>query len=184
MRVPVRFELIEDRAPAIRLVIPSAAKAVLPPNAAPVVHFEVTDEYGLGKVCVERVNKGAKPGAEGDVLKEWDLDGKRVFNEKWTGSLADVSASSALRIVAYDTAAGDAPNRAVSQQILFEMTTLSSQFAAEQQNRGEARKTIGELVARQRATLATTKRFRRTALRAALAGVAESSGDAVMPRRC
>ena len=159
MRVPVRFELVEDRAPAIQLVIPSAAKAVLPPNAAPVVHFEVTDEYGLGKVRVERVNKGAKPGAEGDVLKEWDLDGKRVFNEKWTGSLADVSASSALRIVAYDTAAGDAPNRAVSQQILFEMTTLSSQFAAEQQNRGEARKTIGELVARQRATLTTTKRL-------------------------
>lgn len=159
MRVPVRFALIEDRAPSIRLMIPSAAKAVLPPNAAPVVQFEVSDEYGLGKVRMERVNKGAKPGTEGEVLKEWDLAGQKSFNEKWTGSLEDVSASSALRIVAYDTAAGDTPNRTVSQQILFEMTTLSSQLAAEQQNRGEARKTIGELVARQRATLTATKRL-------------------------
>lgn len=159
MRVPIRFELIEDRAPGIRLVIPSAAKAVLTPHAAPVVHFEVNDEYGLGKVRMERVNKGAKPGAEGDVLKEWDLSGQKSFNEKWTGSLEDVSASSALRIVAYDTAAGDTPNRTVSQLITFEMTTLSSQLAAEQQNRGEARKTLGELVARQRATLAVTKRL-------------------------
>ncbi len=70
-----------------------------------------------------------------------------------------MSASSALRIVACDTADGDAPNRTVSQQILFEMTTLSAQLAAEQQNRGDARKTIGELVARQRAALTTTARL-------------------------
>ena len=159
MRVPVRFALIEDRAPSIRLMIPSAAKAVLPPNAAPVVQFEISDEYGLGKVRMERVNKGAKPGAAGEVLKEWDLAGQKSFTEKWTGSLENVSASSALRIVAYDTAGGDAPNRTVSQQILFEMTTLSSQLAAEQQNRGDARKTIGELVARQRAALTTTTRL-------------------------
>ncbi|HRR33145.1 MAG TPA: hypothetical protein P5026_03530 [Kiritimatiellia bacterium] len=158
MRVPVRFELIEDRAPSIRLVVPSAAKAVLPPNAAPVLHFEASDEYGLGKVRVERVNKGAKPTAEGEVLKEWDLAGQKVFNEKWTGALEDVSASSALRIVAYDT--GETPNRTVSQPILFEMSTLFSQLDAEKQIRGEARKTIGELVARQRATLAATKRLR------------------------
>jgi hypothetical protein len=159
LRVPVRFELIEDRAPSIRLVVPSAAKAVLPPNAAPAVQFEVTDEYGLGKVRVERVNKGAKPGAEGDALQEWDLAGQKSFTEKWTGSLEDVSASSALRIVALDNAAGDAPNRAVSPLILFEMSTLSSQLAGENQQRGEARKSIGELVARQRAALTATTRL-------------------------
>jgi hypothetical protein len=159
MRVPVRFELIEDRAPSIRLVTPSAAKAVLPPNAAPVVQFEVSDEYGLGKIRVERVNKGAKPGAEGDVLKEWDLAGKKTFNETWAGTLEDVSASSALRIVALDNASGDAPNRAVSPQILFEMSTLSSQLASENQQRGEARKSIGELVARQRAAMTATTRL-------------------------
>ncbi len=159
MRVPVRFELIEDRAPAIRLVMPSASKAVLPPNAAPVVQFEVIDDYGLGKVRMERVSKGAKPSAAGETLKEWDLAGKNSFSETWTGSLEDVSASSALRIVACDTAGGDEPNRAVSQQILFELSTLSSLLAAERQTRGEARKTIGELVARQRAALTTTQRL-------------------------
>ena len=159
LNMPIRYELIEDRAPAIRLVMPSAAKAVLPPNAAPVLHFEVTDEYGIGKVRVERVSKGAKPGAEGETLKEWDVAGNKTFNEKWTGALEDVSASSALRIVALDNAAGDEPNRATSPLILFEMSTLSSQLANENQQRGEARKSIGELVTRQRAALATTTRL-------------------------
>ena len=159
LNVPVRFELIEDRPPSIKLVTPSAAKAVLPPNAAPVVHFEVTDEYGLGKVRVERVSKGAKPGAEGETLKEWDLTGQKTFNEKWTGALEDVSASSALRIVALDNASGDEPNRATSPLILFEMSTLASQLASENQQRGEARKSIGELVSRQRAALNTTTRL-------------------------
>ncbi|HNX36383.1 MAG TPA: hypothetical protein PKM57_17305 [Kiritimatiellia bacterium] len=159
MRVPVRFQILEDRAPSIRMVVPSASKAVLPPNAIPVVHFEASDEYGLGKVRIERVNKGAKPTAEGDVLKEWDLKGQKIFNEKWTGALEDISASSALRIVAYDNASANEPNRTVSPQILFEMSTLSSQLALENQQRGDARKTIGELVARQRATLSTTTRL-------------------------
>lgn len=159
MRVPVRFQLLEDRPPAIRLVVPSASKAVLPPNAIPVVHFEATDEYGLGKIRIERVNKGAKPTAEGDVLKEWDLKGQKTFNEKWTGSIEDVSASSALRIVAVDNATSGEPNRAVSPLILFEMSTLSSQLAGENQQRGEARKTLGELVARQRSTMTTTSRL-------------------------
>ena len=159
MRVPVRFQLLEDRAPSIRLVMPSASKAVLPPNAIPVVQFEVSDEYGLGKVRVERVNKGAKATAEGDVLKEWDLKGQKNFSEKWTGALEDVSASAALRIVAIDNASAKDPNRAVSPLILFEMSTLSSQLANENQQRGEARKTIGELVARQRAALTTTTRL-------------------------
>ena len=159
MRVPFRFTLLEDRAPSIRLVVPSASKAVLPPNAIPVVQFEVSDEYGLGKVQIERVNKGAKPTAEGTVLKEWDLTGKKVFNEKWTGTLEDVSASSALRIVARDNANVTEPNRSVGPLILFEMSTLSSQLASENNQRGEARKTIGELVARQRSALTATTRL-------------------------
>ena len=159
MRVPVRFQLLEDRSPAIKLVIPSASKAVLPPNAIPVVHFEATDEYGLGKVRLERVNKGAKPTAEGEVLKEWDLKGQKTFNEKWTGSIEDVNVSSALRIVAFDNVSVGDPNRTVSPLLNFEMTTIASQMEGANQQRAEARKTIGELVARQRAMLAVTTRL-------------------------
>ena len=159
MRVPVRFQLLEDRSPSIKLVVPSASKAVLPPNAIPVVHFEATDEYGLGKVRLERVNKGAKATAEGEVLKEWDLKGQKTFNEKWIGSIEDVNVSSALRIVAFDNIADAPPNRSVSPLINFEMTTIASQMANANQQRAEARKTIGELVARQRATLAVTTRL-------------------------
>lgn len=162
MRTPLRFEVLDDRAPSIHLIAPSAAQAVLPPNAAPALQFEVKDEYGLSKVRVERVNRGAKPASEGEVLKEWHLEGQRTFTESWSGALEDVSMAAALRIVAYDNAAGESPNRAVSQLVLFELSTLASQLEGENQERGAARKTLAELVARQRATLAATTRLQGT----------------------
>ncbi len=159
MRVPVRFQVLEDRAPAIRMVAPAGSKAVLPPNAIPVVQFETSDDYGLGVVRLERVSKGAKSTAEGTVLKEWDMKGYKTFNVTWTGTLEDVDLSSALRIVACDNSSAITSNRTVSPLILFEMSNLSSQLALENQQRGEARKTIGELVARQRATWTATTRL-------------------------
>lgn len=160
MRIPIRYELLEDRSPNIRLVTPAGTKAVLPPNAIPIVQFEATDEYGLGAVRLERVKKGAKPTAEGEVLKEWSLKGEKGFTEKWTGTIEDVDASSALRLVAVDNATVGEPNRTVSPLITFDLSTLSSQLNSENNQRTEARKTLGELVARQRSALAATTRLK------------------------
>ena len=159
MRIPVHYQIIEDHSPSIRLVVPSAGKSVLPPNAVPVVQFEASDEYGLGKVRLERVAKGAKPTAEGEVLKEWDTKNQKSCTEKWTGAIEDLTANSALRIVACDNSTVGEPNRTVSPLIVFEMTNSSSQVNSENQQRAEARKSIGELVARQRAALGATTRL-------------------------
>jgi hypothetical protein len=159
MRIPVRFELREDRPPALKLVAPAGSRAVLPPNAIPVVQFEVSDEYGLGVVRLERVAKGAKPAAEGTVLKEWDMKGYATFNARWDGKMEDVDLSSALRIVACDNSTVGDPNRTVSPLIQFDMGTVSSQLKSENQQRAEARKSIGELVARQRAALTAATRL-------------------------
>ncbi len=159
MRVPVRFELREDRAPGIRLITPAGGKAVLPPNAVPVVQFEVSDEYGLGVVRLEVVDKSAKAAVEGTVLKEWNMKGYKTFNVRWDGKMEDVGGSSALRIVACDNCTAGEPNRAVSPLIRFDLGTVSAQLKSENQQRAEARKTIGELVARQRAVLTSTTRL-------------------------
>jgi hypothetical protein len=159
MRIPFRYQILEDRSPNIRLVMPSASKAVLPPNAIPAIQFEATDEYGLGVVRIERVRKGAKPTAEGEILKEWDLSGKKALSETWKGTIENVDTSSALRIVAVDNANVGVPNRTVSPLIVFEMTTVSSQLKNENAQRADARKTLGELVARQRAALSATSRL-------------------------
>jgi hypothetical protein len=159
MRLPVRFEILEDRSPTLRLVSPAGSKAVLPPNAVPVVQFEVADEYGLGAVRLERVSKGAKPTDEGTVLKEWDMKGYTTFNVRWDGTMVDVDLSSALRIVACDNCTAGAPNRTVSPLIRFEMTNGWSQVNSANQQRADARKTIGELVARQRAALTAATRL-------------------------
>jgi len=156
LRIPVHFEMLDDHSPSIRLVVPSASKAVLPPNAIPAVQFEASDEYGLSKVCLERVPKGAKPDVPGEVLKTWDTKNQKNLLETWTGTIEDVSLDSALRIVAYDNQNVGAPNRTVSPLIKFEMTTVSSQIKSENQQRAEAHKTIAELITRQRSVLSST----------------------------
>ena len=159
MRVPVRYEVQEDRAPGIRLIVPAAAKAVLPPNAVPALQFEVVDDYGISEIRIERVKKGTKANVEeGEVLKTYALNNLKTFTTNWIGSIEDVDALSALRIVALDNA--DTPNRAASQAILFEVTTLASQMEGERQNRADARKTIGELIAKQRTALNTTTKLK------------------------
>jgi len=160
MRIPVRYELLEDRPPSLRLVAPAGSKAVLPPNAIPIVQFEAADEYGLSAVRLERVRKGAKPSAEGEVIKEWPLRGQKTFSEKWTGAIEDVDVSSALRLVAVDNADVGEPNRTVGPLITFDLSTLSSQLNSETAQRAEARKSLGEMIARQRATLAATTRLK------------------------
>lgn len=160
LQLPIRYQIIEDRSPSIMLVVPSASKAILPPNAIPALQFEASDEYGLDKIRIERVAKGAKPSAEGEVLKEWDMKGQKTFAEKWVGTLEDLPLNSALRIVAIDNNKPGNPNRTVSPLITFEMTSGSSVLKNENQQRAEAKKTIAELVARQRTTLSVTTRLK------------------------
>ncbi len=160
LRVPFSYRLLEDGAPAIRLIAPAGNNARLTPNAIPVIQFEASDEYGLGAVRLERVPRGAKPSAEGEVLKEWDARGQRRFSEKWVGAIEDIPASAALRVVAYDNAAAGGPNRAVSPLIQFEAAPLKSLMADDKEKRGAARKTLAELIARQRAVLGATSRLR------------------------
>jgi len=161
MRVPIRYEVQEDRSPSIRLISPAAAKAVLPPDAVPALLFEVADDYGIREVRIERVRKGTKADVEeGEVLKSWTLTGnaEKVFNQKWVGSIEDVDVASVLRIVAIDNA--DNAHRTVSQPIAFDFSTLSAQMEGEKQNRADARKTLGELIAKQRAALTTTTKLK------------------------
>lgn len=159
MQFPVHFRLLEDRLPSVKILSPAGAKASLPPNAAPVLHFEVGDEYGLSSIRVERVAKGARATAEGEVLKEWKPEGKTSFDVIWKGGMEDVSVNSALRVVAVDNADWRENERTVSKQIAFAMTTFSSQIAEEKKQREEVRKTIGALVARQRSLLKETQKL-------------------------
>lgn len=160
MRVPVRYEVQEDRSPGIRMIVPSAAKAVLPPNAVPALQFEVTDDYGIREVRVERVKKGTKANVEEaeEILETWTPKAGKVLNQKWVGTIEHVDVTCALRVVALDNA--DTPNRTVSQPIAFDITTLASQLEGEKQGRADARKSLGELIAKQRIALNAATRLK------------------------
>lgn len=158
MTLPVRFEIAPDAAPEINMISPSGKKAVLPPGAAPVLHFEVKDDYGLKTVRIERVKRGASAAATGEVIKEWALGDKTSIDQLWKGTLEDVALDSGLRVVAWDNS--PATNRTVGPLLIFAMTNLFSAVESVADSREGAKKSLGEIVSRQKRNLTKTERLR------------------------
>lgn len=157
LKMPFRYEVVNDLSPNVQLIAPTARKPVLPVNVTPTIMFEIADDYGLKTVTIERVKRGAKPSDEGEVLKSWTVDGKKKFGDKWTGSVEDLDLSSALRVVAYDNA--ETPNRSVGPLILLDNAMLSSQLKSGTQSRAEMRKTLTELVKQQKEAYDSTTKL-------------------------
>lgn len=157
MRLPLRYQLIADRPPTVRLIAPTGTKATLPLSAAPIIQFDVSDDYGLATIQIEKVRRGAKPSTPGTPLQTWSAEGRRSMQQTWRGSIEDIDSGSALRIVALDNSDSENPNRAVSQLITFDLASLGELVKEEQDARAAAHKSLGELVARQRATLNATR---------------------------
>lgn len=145
--MPVRYDIVSDLTPSVHLVTPSPRHAVLPLNTKPVLVFDVADDYGLSKVVLERVKRGAKSSERGTVVKTWDAANAKKFSQKWDGSIEDVDLNSALRIVAYD-AKGEA-HFGVSPSVTLEMKTQASQYQADDKNRQKVRASIARLLTEQ-----------------------------------
>ena len=157
MTLPVRFEVLPDAAPEISMIAPAGKKAVLPPGSAPVLHFAVKDDYGLKTVRIERVKRGSGASAEGEVLKEWTFSGKTSVDQLWKGTIEDVALDSGLRVVAWDNS--PSTNRTVGPLLAFAMTNLFSSLESNAEKREGAKRSLGEIVSRQRRNLAKTERL-------------------------
>ncbi len=153
-----RFTLIEDRPPAIRVTAPSAQTTLLP-GALPLITFEVRDDYGLGAVRLERIGRGTKENDPGTAIAQWTATGDDAFNGQWTGTLDDLSGTAAFRIVAEDRMEPGPANRAVSPQIVFEQTLITDQYKNHLLQKGEAQKTLGQLIVWQRGNMVNTAKL-------------------------
>jgi len=154
----IRFSLVADQPPAIRITAP-AAKAALHPGALPRIAFEVRDDYGIGAVRLERVVRGAGESDPGDAIASWTPDGGTSLNGEWTGTLDDLAGAPAFRVVAEDCREPGSPNRAASPPIVFEQTLITEQYKNLLTQKEEAGKTLGQLIVWQRGNLADTSRF-------------------------
>jgi hypothetical protein len=157
VKTEVNLQLIPDKAPAIRIIAP-LGKTVLAPGALPAIQFDVTDDYGLSRVVLQRVAREEKTPAEGagETVREWGAPTGKVVAASWVGKPEDLVPNTALRLVAVDNLAPGEPNRSVSPSIDFERTSAESLAQERQKNIGDAAVTLGKLLELQRANLNLT----------------------------
>jgi hypothetical protein len=151
----VKVELLADRPPEIRIVSP-VGRAILAAGAAPWLQWQVTDDYGLATVTVERA-VSAGDAANGTPVQTWTPAGIE-FLTNWTAALEafDPGATNRFRVVACDAGGG---NVARSPWVVFESAPPASALAAETQAVAAAAATLARLIALQQTNLDTTRRL-------------------------
>ena len=147
--------LLADRPPDIRVTVP-ATRAALPPGGRPRIAFEASDDYGLDRVVLEKILRGSRPQDPGTPLTQWSADGGAAIRGEWSGTPEDLAGTAAFRLVAEDIMSPGPPNRTVGPPILFEPVLVTEQFKQEIELREKLRKSLGQLVVRQRANLRAT----------------------------
>ena len=89
LKSDIDFDLVPDKAPAIRVIAP-AGKTILPTGVSPDIQFEVKDDFGITQVVLQRVARGDQKAEEGETIKEWPVSDKRSFEGRWQGALETV----------------------------------------------------------------------------------------------
>ncbi len=158
----IKFLLLIDKPPAIRVVAPTS-RTVLNPGAPPRIQFDVTDDYGLGRVQVQRIPRGEKD-PDGKILQEWTLTTNIQFSGDWTGVSSDADMDVGFRVVAFDNRQPGDPNRSVSSIILFDTVTTENLVKEDKKAAADATSTLGKLVAMQTTNLEQTLKFREALL--------------------
>jgi hypothetical protein len=159
LQTDIRFTLVPDSGPAIRIVQPSG-KSALPPGALPRIRFEVADDYGLGSVALERVDRANPDQTRGMVIQEWTPSGTNALEGEWVAQPGEAAEISGFRIVALDNAQPGPPHRAVSSLIVFNAAAPDAAAKMARQINSEAAATLSRLVEMQRANLNLTVQLR------------------------
>lgn len=158
----IKFLMLTDKPPVIRVVAPTA-RTVLNPGAAPRIQFDVADDYGLSRVMVQRIPRDEKD-PEGKILREWSLATNTPFVGDWTGVSGDADMDVGFRVVAFDNRQPGEPNRSFSSLILFDTVTTDALVTEDKKAAAEAISTLGTLVAMQTTNLELTLKFREALL--------------------
>ncbi|HEX4086389.1 MAG TPA: hypothetical protein VHY22_15850 [Chthoniobacteraceae bacterium] len=156
----IHVSVTPDMPPVIRIISPQG-HGLLGPGASPVIQFEATDDFGLTKVSIEKVDPNAAGDAPGKMLQQWDATGHRAFPMAWTGDgfRPPEGQTACFRVVALDNYAGDAPHRTVSPMIVFQTVDPRDLSTAAVKMAAETQAALDRLVAMQTENLARTRGF-------------------------
>jgi len=156
-RAPLQYQRIPDRKPSIRVLDPQG-RAVLGPGAVPAISFEVSDDYGLAEVRLERTPDPSGSGRT-ETVASWPLGGDRLIEENWRSDdgIGKDQSRISYRLVALDSASE--PNRVESAPIEFHQVSGEKVWETEQEADRKARTSLSRLVEMQRENLAQTRRL-------------------------
>ncbi|MDD5677341.1 MAG: hypothetical protein PHW60_05025 [Kiritimatiellae bacterium] len=176
----LKIEIIPDAAPAIHVIAPTT-RIRLAAGAAPRIHWEVSDDFGLVSVRLETIpsqeKSAGRDNISGTEIQAWSLDGTRAFATNWNGEGLPFRMNEplAFRIVAVDNRSGSEPNRTISAPIVFEWPTPRAVAVQSKAAADKLSETMKGLVERQRENLEKTTSLE-TALQPARSA---AQGDAV-----
>ncbi|NQU12341.1 hypothetical protein HQ590_16210, partial [bacterium] len=156
LELDLACELVPDRAPQVRVIAP-LAKTTLTPGATPAIRYEVTDDFGVGKVALQTT--------AGEMIEEWAAGDQPQFGALWNGPALGAGKTVSYRIVAWDHA-----HKAQSATIVFDTMTGQQLLAAAVRNTSETANTLSQLLLLQAQNLEKTVQ-----LRAGLPGQAPAS---------
>ena len=158
----LNLEILSDKAPDIRIIQPTG-KAMLGISGAPRIEFEVTDDYALDHVTIERILTEGRE-SKSEPVADFPLQGEKKFAKSWTpenftfpGGANTIS----YRLVATDRVAqGLTAHRAQSSAITFEAFSAAAAASnGEARATSEAANTLHKLVEMQAANVERTTRL-------------------------
>lgn len=153
------FDLVPDKAPVIRVVAPTG-RTILAAGASPAIQFEVKDDFGLGRIALQRVTRGGERAVqEGETVKDWPVSDLKTFSAEWRGDFTDVPAGTEFRVVALDNRRPGTPHKAISGPILFDPAPASALVQQDKQAATSAGLSLARLVDMQRSNLTATARL-------------------------
>ncbi len=159
----IDVQLERDQAPTIEILFPPA-KVQLDPTSDPSIRWQVSDDHGVARVRLERIDPAdpSPADADGELVQEWALDGRKQV-EKVVSPPAPrfrPGESFAYRLVAWDNCdLPRGPQKTVSAPILFEWKTMDEATDNQSERRERTGATLERLVEMQRGNLTETRRL-------------------------
>jgi hypothetical protein len=158
----INLEVLRDKAPDIRIIAPQG-KALLGSGAVPQIEWEITDDFALERVTLERVSTVGHD-TKYEAVADFPLKGAKKFSKGWKPehfSFPTLGNTVAYRLTATDrVAAGLPPHRTLSALITFEAFSAAALASNTAQHvAGEVANTIHKLVELQAANIERTSRL-------------------------
>jgi hypothetical protein len=148
------YQFVADAHPVIQIVEPGG-RVLLPPGENPAIRFRVTDDYGLARVALERVNTAETSAPE--IVQTWEVGKQKEFEYAWRGTLEPRSKTLTYRVIATDIAGNE--QTSYSEQIVFSMRTAEEHQEVEEKLAQTATDQLQRIIELQQENLASSRQL-------------------------